>query len=309
MHERKEPALPVPKERFALEADIGPLIEKMTSGTYVPETPSADIEKLMAEAGPDYLFGRDPKDPVFHKRILDLWNGLKPERNALIAIAISGAWNDGRFAEERERLLKAAVPFETKMMAVTDAFSQAVTRWLKGARGDERLKPLAGRLDLIAAFMARTLRPDSTDFMIIRGADTANNVAVNLVTEIRRLEKKLGAPLTAGQFSRAVSRAFRSFGIPFASLNVGFGPSLIEQLFKTPSAFSLDKDGEEYVLKADRTAMSQLVAWDKKPVMDRTNSGETTRCPAMYQVEGHPAVIPEYLKWAEEALKGASDFR
>lgn len=315
-----------PRERpFPLEqepiVDLKPIIAGLLAGTYAPkpELTREGLEKqLLALRAETKKSIQSPKETEELERLQvqgrRLREALKPELGALTAIVTSEIWNDPTFLEERSALLKSPLPLTQKFEYMGEIFVGATKRWFATQEKTPvpHLVPILARLKDALWY---ELSGAETDFFrssgpahIKQGIGTARQVAHNLavmvMTKATELDER-GTRLSQEQVYGAIERAYYKIGVRLASMNVNYAVPFMDALWKNPSMFELrEKDGI-YTLYILPDKLNTLMDEDGKNLWETQLHGETTKCPAMYGVGDHGAVIPEYFRYSLELMKSS----
>lgn len=304
------PPLPVDREKLEFE-NLGPVIESMRAGTYTPSVSKEEIDAVTEKAVHHFSDDETKEGKDAKEAVSKLWESLKVERNALVAIFISEIWNAPASADERSALARKDGGYAAKIDAARKLFETQTFRWFSESnKHDASLKPLVQRLEDMIVLRDRLTRGESPTTFIYRGISTAQDAAANLPRIVLAKVEEAGLSLSGKEKLEIVRRAYRNLGITLASMNQSFSPQLMESFWKDDSLFFLEQgDDGVYVLKIHRDRMMNLQDYWGTPIFERPPFGETTRCPAMYPTGGHPPVVPEFFKWALEILENSDEFR
>lgn len=307
MSERLRP-LPIDPSELELEEDLTPTIEAILAGTYKPLVSEEEMAEVQENSKRKHeIKGWDEPNPPGVEKARALWKKIKAERNAHVAIYNSEVWNHPGFAAERQDIVAADVPLHEKLELAKKSYMHAIARWfsaqeLKGAEAP--LAPQIARFERLTRFRDYVFETDNPARHIQRGIGTAVQVADGLIKTIETEAAKQDIDLSHGRLEKIAARAFRNIGMVLANTNIEVGPEIIRQAFDTPDLFRLTREADDYVLTMD----PEVLAWTanlKGESIFGKRYGKTTRCPAMYRINGHAAVIPEYFKWVLEIIKSS----
>lgn len=304
------PPLPVDRERLEFE-NLAPIIESMRAGTYTPSVSKKEIDAVTEKAVRLFFDDETKEGQDAQETARNLWERLKVERNALVAIFISEIWNAPASADERSALARKDGGYAAKIDAARELFETQTFRWFSESdKHGASLRPLVRRFEEMIVLRDRLTRGESPTTFIYRGISTAQEAAANLPRIVLAKVEEAGLPLSGKEKLEIVRRAYRNLGITLASMNQSLSPLLMESFWQDDSLFFLEQgDDGVYVLKIHRDRMMGLRDFQGTPVFERLPFGETTRCPAMYPTGGHPPVVPEFFKWALEILENSDEFR
>lgn len=185
------------------------------------------------------------------------------------------------------------------------------------------LLPLVQRLELVATFLRRhpSRREETAQKHCERGIHTASVVAHNLAELVRGAFVSTKTPITQGAFTQSLRDAFNYHGIPLASLHLRDIVTVNKKLLDQRSGFFVPRDvfnrkfwekehfgiveislgvpGVRLKGRFLESVCPHLKEGKQHPLVDDAK----TRCPCMYPVEGRPAVIPEFFKYAQQRAR------
>jgi hypothetical protein len=300
--------------------DLSSTINAIKEGTYSPVVPRSDLDtkfNVWVSSG-----GFDMNEEE-REKALEVWDKLKIERNACIAIFVDEAWqsfHDQRtgfnYGSQRHWDINVA---NNLMNDTQQLFDTALNEWKKARDGRlEKPKSEWDALDVaydryraIIDFGDRNTmtREDDASTFIQRGVATAANTIWSLIELVPQLSEKKNLNLDGEQIMETIKKGYGPIILQFASMNKKISVPLLNALtfdgigFK-PEYFDLiDSGNGGYKLTIDHNQIMQLKDREGNIILRNQPSTETTWCPARYTSANGKDIIKEYFEWCLDLTK------
>ncbi len=316
------------KQRLRQRVNLSPIMLSLLEDTFQSSISDQELERTIYEK----------KDEATSEQLADakrIWDELKSERNALVALFTEEIWES--FSTQRNLVLMGEKqsrklvqdpwallnhregitdPVDFYYTVTKDVFKKAIDDWEEGKTNDSgqtRLDILYQRLRKIITFgRSHSFTKDeyTPGEFIHLGANTMIDVTWALIDVIPKVLKRDGLPMTTEVMVQALERSYGGLVGLLSSMHKDIGVSLLKNLRNSPADyhfnpkfFHVTKELQGYQLQVDHSVFLQATTYDGTLTLDQTHLDATTWCPAKYSQGEEKDVIREAFEWCVEIAK------